>query len=71
MDRIPVSSSNVAAVAYDDGSSTLEVEFKSGSVYQYFGVPAQHFQALCGDSISVGRYLNTEIKPYYRCEQVA
>lgn len=71
MDRIPVSSSNVAAVAYDENSSTLEVEFKSGSVYQYFGVHAQHFLVLSGGSISVGRYLNTEIKPHYRCEQVA
>ena len=71
MDRIPVSSSNVAAVGYDESSSTLEVEFKSGSVYQYFGVPAQHFGFLSGGSISVGRYLNMEIKPHYRCEQVA
>jgi len=70
MDRVPVSSSNVAAVGYDDNSSTLEVEFKSGSVYQYFGVPGQHFRALAGGSVSVGRYLNTEIKPHYRCEQV-
>jgi len=71
MDRIPVSSSNVAAVGYDENSLTLEVEFKSSSVYQYFGVPVQHFHALSGGSVSVGRYLNTEIKPHYRCEQVA
>jgi hypothetical protein len=71
MDRIPVSSSNVVAVAYDENSSTLEVEFKSGSVYQYFDVPAQHFRVLSGGSISIGRYLNTEIKPHYRCEQIA
>jgi hypothetical protein len=71
MDRVPVSSSNIAAVGYDENSSMLEVEFKSGSVYRYFGVPAQHFRALSGGSVSVGRYLNTEIKPRYPCEQVA
>ena len=71
MDRVSVSSSNVAAVGYDQTSSTLEVEFKSGSVYHYSGVPAQHFHALSGGSVSVGRYLNTEVKPHYRCEQVA
>lgn len=71
MDRLPVNSSNVAAVGYDANSSTLEVEFKSGSVYQYFDVPDQHFHALSGGSVSAGRYLNAEIKPHYRCEQVA
>lgn len=70
MDRVPVNSSNVAAVGYDENSSILEVEFKGGSVYQYFGVPTQHFHALSGGSVSVGRYLNTKIKPHYRCEQV-
>lgn len=71
MDRIPVSSSNVVSVGYDENRSMLEVEFKSGSVYQYLGVPSQHFHALIGGSVSAGGYLNTEIKPYYRCEQVA
>ena len=70
MDRVPVSSSNVAAVGYDESNSTLEVEFKSGSVYQYFEVPARHFHVLSGGSTSVGHYLNTEIKPHYRCEQI-
>lgn len=68
MDRIAVNSSNVAAVGYDAASSTLEVEFKSGSVYRYFGVPVRHFEALTAGSTSVGRYLNTEVKPHYRFE---
>jgi KTSC domain len=71
MDRVPVNSSNVATVGYNESRSMLEVEFRSGSVYQYFGVPIQDFHALSGGSVSVGRYLNTEIKPRYRCEQVA
>ena len=37
MYRIPVSSSNLASVGYEGG--ILEIEFKSGSVYQYSGVP--------------------------------
>ena len=71
MHRIPVRSSNVASVGYDESSSTLEVEFKSGSVYRYFGVPVQHFHALSSGSVSAGHYLNTEIKPHYRYQQVA
>jgi hypothetical protein len=39
MERTPVSSSNLVAVGYDPGSYTLEVEFHSGSIYQYSGVP--------------------------------
>ena len=46
MDHINVSSSNVAAVGYDARSSTLEVEYKGGSVYQYLGVPAQQLLEL-------------------------
>lgn len=71
MDRISVTSSNVAAVGYEASSSTLEVEFKNGSVYQYFDVPADHFRALSDGRLrSVGKYLNSEIKPRYRCEQI-
>jgi hypothetical protein len=70
MNRVSVSSSNVTSVGYDENSSTLEVEFKGGSIYRYFGVPVEHFRALTGGLVSVGRYLNTEIKPHYRCEQV-
>lgn len=44
MERIPVSSSNLASVGYQDG--ILEVAFKSGSVYQYTGVPESVYDAL-------------------------
>jgi hypothetical protein len=40
MERIAVTSSNVVAVGYQESSSTLEVEFKNGSVYRYLDVPA-------------------------------
>jgi hypothetical protein len=40
MNRIAVQSSNVTSVGYDASSSTLEVAFHSGGVYQYFGVPS-------------------------------
>lgn len=39
MDRETVQSSNIASVGYDLSSSTLEIEFKSGGIYQYSGVP--------------------------------
>lgn len=62
MIRQPVKSSNVKSVGYDPGSGTLEVEFLSGTVYQYPKVSTKEYEALIGAE-SVGRALNTVIKP--------
>jgi len=69
MNRTPVASSNVASVGYDASTLTLEVEFHSGSVYQYFDVPEAVFQELVS-SQSVGTYLNQHIKNSYRYVQL-
>ena len=42
MIRQPVSSSNIRSIGYDSESNTLEIEFHSGGVYQYFGVHFPH-----------------------------
>ncbi len=70
MDRIAVKSSNVAGVGYDAATLILEVEFKSGSVYQYFGVPAVVAQSLLS-APSVGGYLAQNIKKVYRFARIA
>lgn len=69
MNRMPVSSSNVATVGYDQNTMTLEVEFTSGSVYQYFDVPETEHINLVNAS-SVGKYLNNNIKKNYRYSQI-
>ncbi len=69
MNRIPVTSSNVAAVAYDMITMTLEVEFKNGSVYQFFDVPEAIYLELM-KAASVGKYLNQNMKGSYRYAQV-
>lgn len=61
MNFIDVSSSNVAAVGYDDEQSVLGVRFLNGSEYHYFGVPRDVFDGLLGAS-SVGQYLNAYVK---------
>lgn len=61
MDRIPVQSSNVASVGYDEMSATLEVGFNDGSVYQYFGVPPDVYEGLMNTS-SKGSFLNHYVK---------
>lgn len=65
MNRAPVVSSNIAAVGYDPNTMTLEVEFTSGSVYQYFDIPEAVFQELMS-AASIGTFLNRHIKGSYR-----
>ncbi len=69
MKRSPVVSSNLASVGYDATTQTLEVEFKDGAVYQYFGVPASEHAALMAAS-SVGGYLARHIKGKYRYKRL-
>lgn len=67
MTRQNVSSSNLRSVGYDN--LTLEIEFNSGSIYQYSGVPANIHTALMAAS-SHGTYFNANIKNIYRFRQV-
>ena len=64
MDRISVQSSNIRSVGFEASSSTLEVEFNSGSVYQYLNVPESEYEGLM-NAASKGRYLNRNIKGRY------
>jgi hypothetical protein len=69
MERSPVSSSNIESVGYDEDSETLEVEFKNGTLYQYFDVPQGAFNGLV-NAESVGGYLAENIKGVYRYSRV-
>jgi uncharacterized protein len=65
MNRIPVDSSNIADVGYDDTTMTLEVGFRNGTVYQYFDVPQTVYQEFMSAD-SKGTFLNANIKNNYR-----
>lgn len=69
MEKVPVTSSNVESVGYDENSATLEIEFKNGATYQYFDVPENVFTEL-RDADSVGEYLAARIKGTYRYSKV-
>ena len=63
-----VSSSNIRSIGYEGNTQTLEVEFLSGWVYQYYGVP-EHLHERMMQAPSKGRFLNQYIKngfPYSR-----
>ena len=72
MERIPVQSSDIRSVGYDSKTETLEVEFVSKSIYQYFRVPEDVYEGLMNAS-SKGGYFAKAIKDnrYYGCNQVS
>lgn len=65
MNRVPVSSSNLASVGYDPETLTLEVEFLHGGVYQYFDVPQSEHEALM-QAPSHGEYFSAYVRNNYR-----
>jgi hypothetical protein len=70
MVRTPVSSSNLRSVGYDPHTATLEIEFNSGSIYEYYNVPESIYQGLMTAS-SHGQYFDRSVKKAgYRYRQI-
>ena len=61
MERKKVKSSNIDSIGYSKETSTLEVEFLNGSIYQYYGVPYDTYRGLM-DAPSHGEYPDKHIK---------
>lgn len=64
MDRIPVTSRNLAEVGYDPETETLEVMFHNDGVYQYYNLPAFMYERFM-QAESLGSFFNKEIKGHY------
>ena len=62
MERLPVRSSDLKSVGYLD--SILEIEFRSGGVYQYHGVP-EHVYTRLMSAPSKGRYFHRAVRSVY------
>ncbi len=62
MNMIPVSSSNISSIGYQNG--TLYVSFHSGGLYAYSGVPESVYRGLMSAS-SHGSYLASHVKGVY------
>jgi KTSC domain-containing protein len=64
MDRTPIASTVITSLGYDPFTNMLEVEFRSGRIYQYLRVPpAVHAALLRAESI--GSYFNRRIRDQY------
>ena len=69
MQRANVVSSSISEVGYDNQSSTLEIAFADGKVYQYFDVPPNvHDDLLASDSI--GKFFTLHVRGVYRFARV-
>lgn len=63
-----VASSDLKSVGYEATSALLEIEFRSGGIYQYDGVPMDIYQGLM-TAPSHGSFFHAYIKgrfPYRR-----
>lgn len=70
MERTNIESSNLRSIGFDPDSSTLEVEFKSGAVWQYYDFPESLWYEFEG-SESLGKFFHREIKGQYSESQVS
>ena len=64
MRRTPVESSAISSIGYEARSKTLEVEFQSGSVYDYREVPRDVYESFLASS-SKGRFFARRIRNLY------
>lgn len=69
LERQAVSSSNIQAIGYNKEFKILEVEFKGGSVYQYYEVPEQIFNAFLSAE-SIGKFFHSSIRGIYEYVKV-
>jgi hypothetical protein len=69
MNRESVQSSMIVSLGYDANSSTLEIEFNGGAVWQYYEVPENVYYDMM-NSGSLGKFFHSNIKSQYRESQV-
>ena len=66
MEMIPVVSSLLKTVGYDEEKEELHVGFHKGGTYVYRGVPRRMFNAMMDDA-SAGGYFIQNIKRRFEC----
>ncbi len=69
-EMIPVASSNVESIGYDENYRILRIRFLNGNIYDYKNVPFMEFERL-KEAHSIGSYLHRNIKFNYPYEKVA
>jgi hypothetical protein len=70
MERKPVQSCILRSVGYDDTTKNMEIEFHSGLIYQYSGVPTKVHDDLMNSS-AVGKFFADKVRSRFRAKQIA
>jgi hypothetical protein len=69
MNRETVQSRMIASFGYEAETSTLEVEFNSGAVWQYYEVPENVYYDM-KNSDSFGKFFRANIKGQFTESQI-
>lgn len=69
IDRVAVASSSLVSIGFAREARTLEIEFRSGSIYRYIGVPVRVFEEL-KKAESKGRYFAQSIRGKYEFQRI-
>jgi hypothetical protein len=69
LERHAVKSVILRSVGYDDSTKILEIEFHTGLVYQYLGVPSKVYSDLMRSG-EVGKYFSDKVRTQFRTKQV-
>jgi non-canonical purine NTP pyrophosphatase (RdgB/HAM1 family) len=70
MQRLPVESTDIVSIGYDEKTRVLEIEFKENRVYRYFDVEPDVYERFTRTD-SYGEYLHAHILKHYRYQKVA
>ncbi len=69
MERKSVNSGTIRSVGYEPGSQTLEIEFTSGSIYQYSRVsPEIHRKLMAAPTI--GSFFKNNIEEEFTAKRI-
>jgi hypothetical protein len=69
LERQSVKSRILRSVGYNDSTKILEIEFTSGLVYQYSGVPPKVYADLM-HSDEIGKYYSEKVRPKFQTKQI-
>ena len=69
LERQSVKSVILRSVGYNDSTKILEIEFNTGLVYQYSGVPLKIYKDLMRSG-EIGKYFSDKVRTQFRTKQV-
>ena len=69
IERAPVESSSLVSIGFAREARVLEIEFRSGAIYRYLGVPQAVFDGM-KKAESKGRYFAQSIRGKYEFQRV-